>query len=239
MKTIILLLTFIIVFIFTVTAQTVRNTVERTGDRREIATGKDQLERDQEELLEFRASYNKLEEAWTRRDIDQVNSIKKDLVESMKREIQQSKAKLGQDKREISKSNSEVRSDRRENAYNRRDIRTTDSDVGDRRDMQADRRDTRDDRRDASDDRKDFANQVEILMTQERIYEALRTFNFVADEPSREKATTNKALIKEFIDTMEADIWFTKIELGEDKSELREDRRETRDDRRERRERRN
>jgi hypothetical protein len=66
----------------------------------------------------------------------------------------------------------------------------------------------------------------------------LEAFTF-SDEPTvREKAIANIKLMREFLQTIEADVAATKAELAEDRGELTEDRRERREDRRERRERR-
>ena len=64
----------------------------------------------------------------------------------------------------------------------------------------------------------------------------LEAFTFSDNPTLREKAIANITLMKEFQQTMEADIAATEAELTEDKVEQREDRRERREDRRERRE---
>ena len=68
-------------------------------------------------------------------------------------------------------------------------------------------------------------------------YKTLMAFTFSFEPSIQEKAVANKALIGEFVSTMQMDINATKAEIAEDKREAREDSRERKEDRRERRER--
>jgi hypothetical protein len=238
MKLRILNMSFLLLFLFAgmTNAQVRRNAAERASDHAQISAGKQQLKRDRQELDDFRNMLNSLESAWKKEDATEVNRIKSKLIIAMDREIRQSEARLKQDGREVKRSKSELRSESREVRYDRRDARTRDGDRGERHDLRQDRRGKRDDRRDVRDDRRDYLNQEQIVERQKEIYKTLKAYNFVIEGASLDKAIKNKALLSDFIDTMEADIRLTELELGEDKGELREDRRETRDDRRERRE---
>jgi hypothetical protein len=221
-------------------AQVVRNHVERADDRRDLAVDKAQLERDIKEVAAFKADMASIQTAWKAGDVNQVNASKNQLVASMKREIEQSENKLKQDKHEVKESNSEIRSDNREIQRDRNDTRAR-NDGPDRRDdardLARDKGDRRDDVRDRNDDVRDANAQAARLTNQKRIYGILKAYNFAnLGEASKEEAATKRAMIKEFLVTMENDLAATQREIGEDKGELREDRRETRDDKQERRE---
>jgi hypothetical protein len=219
-------------------AQVVRNTKETADDRKALEVGEAQLERDMAQLAAFESKVEALEEAFAQKRLGEVRSLKKDIVSDMRREIEQSERKIEQDKKELSQSRSEVSSSRREVRRSRRDRVNDDGDVGEGRDLRDDRRDRRDDRRDAQDDTTDLERQVGRTARQKQILSTLEAFTF-SDEPTvRETAIANIKLMREFLQTMEADVAATRAELAEDRGELTEDRRERREDRRERRERR-
>lgn len=213
-------------------AQPARNRAERTGDREQVAVGKAQLERDSQELETFKSKLLEFESAWEKGDNARISILKNDLINDMKREISQGEAKKRQDVREVAGSKSEVRSERREVRTDRRRVAAPGHRPGERAELAADRIDRADDRKDLSDDRRDYANQAVLLARQKEILSKLENFTFSREAGMAEKAVGNKALIKEFAATMEADIAFTRKELLEDRGEIREDRRETRDDRR-------
>lgn len=213
-------------------AQQRRNRIEKATDHTQISTGQDQLQRDLQELSDFKSVLSQLDKAWKRANSTKVNRLKNDLLIAIDREINQSYQKLHQDTREVSQSKSELISENRDIRKDKRDIRQPGRKPGEKRELAGERRDKRDDRKDLMDDRKDYKNQQEIRDRQKEIYASLKTYNFVLDAPSISKAQKNKALLEEFVKTLEADIWFTRTELEEDKSEVREDRRESRSDRR-------
>jgi hypothetical protein len=216
-----------------------RNVIERADGRKDLAVNHGQLERDEKEVAKFRADLFEIEQAWTAADANKVNSLKNQLVASMKREIEQSENKLGQDRIEVRESNSEIRSDNRELRRDRVDSRQGNDRADDARDRARDRADRRDDVRDRNDDIRDKNEQAGRLARQKNIYETLKAYHFAnLGSASAGEAATKKALMQEFLTTMERDLAETREEIGEDKRELREDRRETRDDRRERNERR-
>jgi len=55
------------------------------------------LERDKNELEDFKFFIQQLEVAWKQKDVAEVNNIKNNLVAAMNREISQRKAKNGQE----------------------------------------------------------------------------------------------------------------------------------------------
>jgi len=219
----------------TVNAQ--RNVIERSDDRKDLAVDKAQRERDEKEIAAFNSHLTAIEVAWKGGDANNVNALKNQLVAAMKREIEQSENKAKQDNREIRESNSEIRSDNREIRGDRKDSRHGNDRADDARDKARDKVDRRDDVRDKNDDVRDRNEQVARLARQKNIYETLKAYNFAnLGDASASEAGTKKALMNEFLQTMEKDLAETREEVGEDKKELHEDRKETRDDRRERRE---
>lgn len=232
MKSIVFILILLVPAFSILMAQPARNAAERAGDRTQVAVGKAQMERDRQELESFRSKALEFESAWESGDKAKMASLKDDLLSDMKREIAQGEAKKRQDVREVAGSKSEVRSERREVRSDRRKVAAPGHHPGERAGLAADRVDRADDRKDLSDDRRDYANQAALLARQKEILSKLENFTFSREAGMVEKGVGNKALIKEFTATMEADIAFTRRELGEDRGEIREDRRETRDDRR-------
>lgn len=219
------------------TANAQRNVVERADDRKDLAVDKGQRERDEKEIAAFKADLTAIEIAWKAGDANKVNAIKNQLVAAMKREIEQSENKAKQDNREVKESNSEIRSDNREIRGDRKDSRHGDDRADDARDKARDKADRRDDVRDRNDDLRDRNEQVARLARQKNIYETLKAYHFAnLGDASAGEAGTKKALMNEFLQTMERDLAETREEIVEDKKEIREDRRETRDDHRERRE---
>lgn len=216
-------------------AQAIRNAAERTADHKQIAQGKQQLERDRQELEAFNAKTAEFHDAAAAREPGLAKAIHESLCSDMRREIEQSKAKYYQDKKEVAASRSEVRSGRREIQQSRRDFATSGNTGDDRRDLKRDRLNKMDDKQDKRDDIRDREAQQARLNRQETILRIIEALNF-SDASVFEKIAANKHLLNEFAETMSADIAATERELGEGRRELREDRRESRDGRRERRE---
>ena len=214
-----------------------RNLVERADDRKDIAVDKAQRERDEKEIVAFKADLALIENAWRAGDANKVNALKNQLVAAMKREIEQSENKLRQDNKEIREDNAEIRSDNREIRRDRVDSRRGNDVADDARDKARDKANRRDDVADKMDDKNDRNEQAGRLARQKNIYETLKAYHFAnLGEFSVGEAATKRMLANEFLETMERDLAETREEVREDKGELREDRRETRDDRRERRE---
>jgi hypothetical protein len=225
-------------FLVQANAQPVRNAAERAQGRAQINAGNAIIERDAMELEQYKTKLTDFSSAWENVNIQQIEAIKSDLIVQMRREVEQGEAKKRQDQREITGSRSEVRSDRREVRYDRRDMLTPDGDSGERKDLNADRLDRAGDKRDLRDDQKDFANQAALLARQKKILSEIENHTFTLTKEVSGADAEKRALLSEFQRSMEADLAFTRRELGEDRTEQMEDRRETRDDRRERTERR-
>lgn len=81
-----------------------------------------------------------------------------------------------------------------------------DNDAKDGRDVRDDRRDKRDDQRDAKDDRRDLEQQIARTKRQKEIYTILKAFTFSFEPSLQKKVVANKALLQEFVSTMERDI---------------------------------
>ena len=217
-----------------VTAQIRRNATEASQNQKAIAANEAQLERDLSELAVFKVKMKEFELAFANKNSVKVASIKTELITAMEREIAQSENKILQDKQELAQSQSEVAASNREVKRSRIDRATIDNDAKDAYDVRDDRRDKRDDQRDALDDKADLEQQITRTNRQKKICATIRVFTFSFEPSLQEKVVANKALLQEFISTMEADIAATKVEIAEDKREAAEDKRERREDRRER-----
>lgn len=206
-------------------AQVVRNGVERSQDRNQIANGKATIERDAAELKQFASYQQGLDAALGNGNFKNAKAFQMKLVNAMEREIQQGQAKINQSKREVNQSRSELNSSRREVRNTRgtgRPVATAD-----------DRGDKRDDRRDLNDDKNDRNEQIARNNRQKEI---LGTFRAIQINGAKDLASirAKRGLLEEFEQTMRRDMNENREELMEDKGELREDRRETREDRRQR-----
>jgi hypothetical protein len=219
----------------TLQAQNAKEAIQNT---KQIVEGKKMLERDIKELEKFKAKIALFNTAFDAKNSEETNTLKKNLVSDMIREVEQSGVKAKQARREIAQSSAEVRSDRRENRDNREDSKRGRFDRrDDKRDMARDRANTRDDMRDRRDDMRDFEMQIERAETQANILKKLKAYNFSFKGSDYDASLVNKKLISDFIVTMKQDIEATKRELAEDNRERKEDRRERVDDRNERNER--
>ncbi|MEM1321595.1 MAG: hypothetical protein AAGG75_15160 [Bacteroidota bacterium] len=216
------------------TAQMPRNAVEASQNQKAIAANEAQLERDLVELAAFKVKMREFEHALASKNPRKVAAIKTELVNAMEREINQSERKIAQDRQELAQSQSEVAASNRELRRSRIDRATIDNDAKDGRDVRDDRRDKRDDQRDAMDDRNDLEQQVLRTKRQKEIYNNIEAFTFSYTPNLQQKVRANRALLDEFLSTMERDIAATKVEIAEDKREAVEDRRERREDKRER-----
>lgn len=231
-------LSVFVMFTFTslIQAQAIRNAAEAAENKEEIRIGNAELDRDVQELHSFKAKLHAFEIAFQNRDLDKARTLKIDIVSDMHREIQQSERKIAQDREEVGESTAERNASNREVRRSRRDVAdngtATNSEI---RSLRDDRRDRADDQRDLNDDKSDLEQQIARTARQKFIVNALKAVNFSFDLTVREQVVANKKLIHEFVQTMEADIAATKIELKEDKVETAEDRRERREDRRTRR----
>ncbi|MEL6255002.1 MAG: hypothetical protein AAFR87_23545 [Bacteroidota bacterium] len=215
-------------------AQRGRNAAEASQNQKALAANEAQLERDLKELGIYKGVLVEFETAFANRNGSKVMALKSELTRMMEREIEQSERKIAQDQQELAQSKSEVAASNRESRRSRRDVRTPDNDRKDGRDLRDDRRDKRDDQRDAMDDKADLEEQIARTNRQKQIYTKLQAFSFSFEASLREKVIANKALFREFAETMERDIATTQAEIAEDKREVAEDRRERREDRRER-----
>ena len=215
-------------------AQRGRNAIEARQNQQALATNEAQLERDVKELAAYKVKLVEFETAYANRNVAKATAIKTALTNDMQREIEQSERKIAQDQQEVAQSKSEVAASKRESRRSRIDLRTIDNDRKDARDVRDDRRDRRDDQRDAMDDKADLEQQIVRTKRQKQIYATLQAFTFSFEPTLQEKAMANKALLQEFVVTMESDIAATKVEIAEDKREAAEDLRERREDRRER-----
>ncbi|MCH2046015.1 MAG: DUF724 domain-containing protein [Saprospiraceae bacterium] len=212
-----------------------RNLIERASNTRQIKASKDQLERDKKELAKFKKDIAVLETAYTTKEFGKVATLRKNLVEDMKREIAQSKVKKEQAEREIAQSKSEMRSNNREIRHDRRDFSRGNNTADDRNDLVRDHVNRVDDRRDKRDDKNDLEDIIKRHNNQKKILDA---FQATSNIETKAAATESISYLQQFSKTLVKDLEATERELREDKGEQREDRRETRDDFRERRERR-
>ncbi len=230
-----LVITFVALFSFNslVQAQTIRNAAEAVDNQQEIHVGFAQLDRDLYELAAFKSKLSALEDALQNRDKDTARALISDLVSDMQREINQSERKIAQDSKEVRESTSERNASNREVRNSRRNAAdngtVTNQEV---RRLKDDRSDRRDDQRDLNDDKSDLENQIARTNQQKFIFGSLKKVRFSFRESVSEQITANVKLIHEFVQTMEADIAATRLELAEDHREVREDRRERREDRR-------
>ncbi len=232
MKTKIIISLFAALFCVSLQSQNVKEAIQNT---KQIAEGKKNLERDVKELESFKVKIAALNSAFESRNPEKSNELKASIVQDMVREVGQSGEKAKKARLEIAQSSSEVRSERREirsdkddsdwSRYDRRD---------DERDLARDKANARDDRRDRRDDIRDFQQQIDRAERQAAILEKLKDYQFGFEVSAMEKAIAQKALLKDFENSLQQDVAATQHELGEDVRESREDRRERRDDRNER-----
>ncbi|QCK16423.1 hypothetical protein DCC35_17640 [Mangrovivirga cuniculi] len=217
-------------------AQVVVNTKEAVDNHKGIKVSRAQLQRDISELNDFNLRIKKLKGSIAASNLVLAKGIKNNLIDDMRREIEQSEHKIFQDKKELTQSRSELNSSRREVNRSARDITNGDGYIGEGRDYRDDKRDKRNDKRDKRGDRSDLEIQKARTARQKSILEEIENIDFNAVNFLKEKSKRLVRLIEEFSQTMEADIAATKKELAEDKVESVEDGRERREDRRERRE---
>jgi len=211
-----------------------RNAVERTGNRVQIAQGKQMLERDQKELEAYKKQMADLENAFANKDVEKLNTLSSQLAGDMAREVGQSAEKAEQAKRELRADRSEVRSDRRELAGSRDDANTGFYTDDDRNDLAQDRVNKFDDNVDSVRDAKDLQAIVARAGRQQQILQSVKAAKFSFEsEAAAEASAEAKSQYKEFAALMEQDFAQTKKEITEDRLEASEDRRETRDDVRE------
>ncbi|MEO1255362.1 MAG: hypothetical protein AAFY41_10825, partial [Bacteroidota bacterium] len=134
---------FLIVFFVAnaVNAQVRRNTVEASQNQQALAANEAQLERDQKELVAFKAKLHQLKTAFEKKDPIAAAKVKEELLVAMQREIQQSENKIAQDKQEVKQSQSEIASSNRDLRRSRVDGATDPNSRDDRRDRRDDQRD--------------------------------------------------------------------------------------------------
>lgn len=221
MKRLLSILPFFGLAVTLMAQQPIRNTVERTQDRNQIAKDQATIDRDKSELAQFQAYKAGLQAAVTNGNVGVAHGQHQKLVAAMQQEIQQSEAKTVGSANEVRQSGSEVRSDnrevRRDNA-NGRPVAAA-----------ADRADRRDDRGDKIDDRGDLAERKARLARQREILAIFQGINVQNGGMAAISAKLN--LLDEFEQTMVRDMNENREELQEDRGEIREDRRETREDR--------
>jgi hypothetical protein len=227
----------ITIFIFSFTnifAQAVQNLKESSQNEKQIRNGMTTLERDKAELKAFNTSIFRLQSAFEDRDVQSAQILKKELVESMQREIDQSVLKMKQAQNEVRQSKQELASDQRELRKDRQDARDTKIDrKDDRRDYSRDKVNKLDDRVDLRDDIRDAHNVGNRIQQQRKILDEIRSFQY-SNTSKLEKTKEVLTLLNQFSGSMKADVFAVYKEIMEDKTERREDARERRDDRRER-----
>lgn len=209
-----------------VSAQAIRNQVEKANDRNQIRNDQATIDRDRKEIRDFNQHRRQLGDAVKSANQDAAHLHHHALIAAMEREIAQGQGKINSASREVKGSASEVRSDNRE-------VRR-DKNQGKPLQAMDDRRDRRDDVRDLKDDVND---RNELIARNNRQKEILAVFKDIKVKGNPNAFAAIKAkqsLLDEFETTMIRDMGENWEELSEDKTELREDRRETREDRRQR-----
>lgn len=197
-------------------AQAVRNAKEIVTNEKQIADGKAQLARDENELDEFAEILAEMDAMRRIRELGPYYKLNTRLRSAMQREYTQARAKAGQAAHEVKQSTREAVSERREAAV-----------TGDARD----RAQARDDRRDLRDDRRDFGTAAERARRMEALISKTSALDAAVHKGDETAMNTNSALMHEFLEVLRADVRATRAELGEDRQERREDRRESRTDR--------
>jgi uncharacterized membrane-anchored protein YhcB (DUF1043 family) len=75
MKRTIFIIALTLGFTTLLNAQAGRNARERASDQKQISVNQSQLERDKQELKDFKNSVAQLEDAWAKKDVAMVNRI--------------------------------------------------------------------------------------------------------------------------------------------------------------------
>lgn len=227
-----ILITVFIVSVSFVNAQALQNTREAIDNRKAMATNKHQLKKDVAQLHTFKKKIIAFEEAFINHNRKQIKVLKATILSDMKREIAQSERKIKQDQLELKQSKRELRNSKREARNSRRDVARRNTHKN-RRELRDDIRDKRDDRRDKNDDIRDLKAQIARTERQKEIMRTIKAYNFLAKKaPGKHKLITNSKLLNDFVNTMEADIRATKLEIVEDRKEIWEDKRERNEDKR-------
>lgn len=205
------------------TAEPVRNAVEKSQDRKGIAQAQNSVADDRFDLMRL----TNLVTEWDALRRADGNALGMQELESriereIKRDIAELEFQVAQAGKEVRQSSAEVHSDNRE--VHREG--TADS-----------RHDRRDDRRDRRDDVRDKAKLQEILGDKREIASNLQQLQQKIDAGSKPRAAAEKdqsKLLFKYLDISKQEIELGLREIAEDRRELGEDRRETREDRRQR-----
>ncbi|NIM20787.1 MAG: hypothetical protein GTO51_11250 [Candidatus Latescibacteria bacterium] len=196
-------------------AQAARNAKEALANESQIAVDKLQIVRDREEIKEFEAlleAMDQLEAVYAGEDFRKINMK---LRVAMQREFEQAKGKFAQTRREARQSRREARGEWQE-------ARMT-GNARDRVQARDDRRDLRDDRRDRE-AAKIRTERMRVILSETKALQS------ELDRGSGVALAINRALLGEFLRLLQEDLEATESELKEDRRERREDRRERRTD---------
>ncbi len=103
------MITLLLVIAAGTNGQVRRDRAEKTKDKSEILTGKEQMERDRVELREFRLLVEAYHQALSAGQLKKIRESEKALVKAMKHELRQNRRKTGQDSRETRENRREQR----------------------------------------------------------------------------------------------------------------------------------
>lgn len=231
MKTGVVLLMVVALFVAGSPAGAQTHAIEKAKDKKAVAADRASVRDDRGDL--HRLSDLVLKWDRLRREAPDSEALKKveqEIYSELRRDVQEAKAEVKEANREVKQSTREVHASQAEKAHERRDR------DGDRRALRDDKKDLRDDRRDRRDDVRDEKKAEELLEKKRAI--SLRLIDLQkkidaagprADKPMREKQSD---LLQEYLNVSQEEIRLGLREIKEDKREWREDRRETREDRR-------
>ncbi|MFZ5439920.1 MAG: hypothetical protein ACOZQL_07910 [Myxococcota bacterium] len=209
-------------FASVVSAQPLRNRVEKAKDRQDLRQDRRQLADDRLDAARAAQLLRDYDAAAAANDAARLGAIDQAFNAHLAREIAESKVESAQ-------ARQEVREDKRELASDRRELRQ-DVAVGRRPGVVADdARDKARDRANLADDRADAARE---RLSRERLLAIQAQLGGLAGRFDPPSVATRRQLYAEVVGQAVGELQRDKAERREDRRELREDRRETREDRR-------
>lgn len=215
-------------------AQAVGNQRERAADRRQIAAGREALERDERELAEIGEAVGQLDAARQGGDEERFREVHARLLPLLRREAEQAQARVAQAEREVRQGRRELRGDRREIRGDRDEVdeaRRPAAEDEAEEELRRDQINRLDDRRDVRDDRTDLDRARARSERQAAIVEELTSRSGSLTLADAKNTGHQVELAREFVKLLEQEVELTRRELAEDRGERREDRRERRQDR--------
>jgi hypothetical protein len=186
---------------------------EETFEDIEIQPRKAQLEIDRNEIVEYKNKVQDFEMVFLNENEREVDSLKQQILNDMRRELAQSEAKIEQDKEGLKQSKKEYKLSKKRTKLSKKDLDMSEGDKADEEIYKNDKKAENRDKKLMKYFKKDYKKQKKLSKKKVKIIEKFQEYKFTFDVEHRKDNKKHKSLIYDFQELMQEDIQATEDDL--------------------------